>query len=67
MGRYKIDLKERMNNTIFEDPYYTIFEVADLLKCDHKTIRRAIQRGEIKAQKIGKLWRIKKEDLLKGE
>jgi excisionase family DNA binding protein len=37
--------------------------LSNLLKVEHKTIRRAIQRGEIKAMKLGKQWRIKKSDI----
>lgn len=43
--------------------YYTIFEVADLLQFHHQTIRRMIRSGELPAKKLGKEWRIKKEDL----
>lgn len=43
--------------------YYTIFEVADLLKFHHQTIRRMIRSGELPAKKLGREWRIKKEDL----
>lgn len=48
-----------------QDDYYTIYEVADVLKVHHNTIRRAIKRGEMKAIRIGKEWRIKKDDFIK--
>lgn len=43
--------------------YYTVYEVAELLKFHHQTIRRMIRAGELPAKKLGKEWRIKKEDL----
>lgn len=52
----KTDLK-------LKDQYYTIYEVADILKVHHHTIRRAIKENRLKATKIGREWRIKKEDI----
>lgn len=43
--------------------YYTIYEVADLLRFHHQTIRRMIRSGELTASKLGREWRIKKTDL----
>lgn len=62
-GRPFIDLKEKAKEISLEDEFYTIEELSKLLKVEHKTIRRAIQRGEIKAMKLGKQWRIKKSDI----
>ena len=62
-GRPFIDLKEKAKGISLEDEFYTIEELSKILKVEHKTIRRAIQRGEIKAMKIGKQWRIKKSDI----
>lgn len=62
-GRPFIDLKEKAKEISLEDEFYTIDELSKLLKVEHKTIRRAIQRGEIKAMKMGKQWRIKKSDI----
>lgn len=62
-GRPKIDLKEKAKEISLEDEFYTIDELANILKVEHKTIRRAIQRGEIKAKKYGRQWRIKKSDI----
>lgn len=47
------------------DDYYTIYELADILKVHHNTIRRAIKRGELKAIQLGREWRIKKDDFIK--
>lgn len=46
-----------------QDQFYTIYEVADILKVHHTTIRRAIREKRLKATKIGTEWRIKKEDI----
>jgi excisionase family DNA binding protein len=37
-------------------PYLTIQEVAELARCEHRTIRRAIRNGELKASLIGGRW-----------
>ncbi|AMJ40731.1 helix-turn-helix domain-containing protein [Anaerotignum propionicum] len=47
-----------MNNN-----YLTIYEVADALGLHHKTVRGFINSGKLKAMKVGKQWRIIKEDL----
>lgn len=50
--------------------YYTTKEVAEILKYNVQTIRRKINRGEIKATKINKDYRVSEEELqriLKGE
>ena len=62
-GRPFIDLKERANEISLEDEFYTIEELSKLLKVEHKTIRRAIKRGEIKAMKLGRQWRIRRSDI----
>lgn len=46
-----------------EDNYYTIYEVADILKLHHTTIRRAIKSKRLKAYRLGAKWLIKKEDI----
>lgn len=46
-----------------KDQYYTIYEVADILKVHHQTIRRAIKDKRLNAFKIGTKWLIKKEDI----
>ena len=42
----------------------TTQQVADLLQVDHRTMTNYCQRGQIKAFKIGKNWRITREALL---
>jgi excisionase family DNA binding protein len=42
---------------------YTIKEITEILKVSQRTIYNYIKNGNLKAVKIGKYWRIKKEDL----
>ncbi|MFV0520114.1 MAG: helix-turn-helix domain-containing protein [Lachnospirales bacterium] len=46
-----------------EEKLYTIDEVASMLKVHHKTIRRHISSGVLKANKVGKQWRISGHEL----
>ena len=46
-----------------KDQYYTMYEVADILKVHHQKIRRAIKDKRLNAFKIGTKWLIKKEDI----
>ena len=41
---------------------YTVEEVAKMLKVSEQTVRTLIREGEIPAKRIGRVWRIKKED-----
>ncbi len=42
---------------------YTPEEMAEKLKITRRTVYRWIEKGELKAFKAGKLWRITEEDL----
>lgn len=42
---------------------YTVEEVREILKVTRRTLYNYIKNGDLKAIKIGKYWRIKKEDL----
>jgi len=42
---------------------YSIDEVASMLGVNRNTVRRMLIRGELKGIKVGRLWRIKEEDL----
>jgi len=42
---------------------YTISEVAKILRVNQVTVNRLIKRQELKAYKIGKIYRITKEEL----
>ncbi len=63
-GQPPIDLKERAKGINFEDDFFTIEELAKLLKVHERTIRNNIKRGTIKAKKYGNQWRIRKNDIL---
>lgn len=45
------------------DKYYTVAQAAGLLDMHPKTIQKYIRDGRLKAQKIGKSWRITGHDL----
>jgi len=51
------------SETAKEVQFYTIQEVADLLKVSYITVFRWVKAGKITAYKVGKQHRIKKEDL----
>ena len=57
--------KELTTSKQLKDDFYTIYEVSDILKVHHTTIRRAIKDNRLKAFKIGTKWLIKKEDIQK--
>ena len=46
-----------------KEEYYTIEEVAKMLKVVYLTVYRWIQSGKLTAYKAGKQYRIEKEDL----
>ena len=43
--------------------FYTIYEVAEMLRVSDRTIRKHIERGILRALKVGTVYRIMKEDL----
>jgi excisionase family DNA binding protein len=42
-------------------PYLTIQEVAQLARCEHRTVRRAIRSGELRASLIGGRWIVRED------
>jgi excisionase family DNA binding protein len=42
---------------------YTVHELAEILSLRPKTVQRFIREGKVKATKIGRQWRVQKEDL----
>jgi len=46
-----------------EDKFYTIDQIAELVGMHHKTIRKFISEGKLRASKVGKQWRISAHDL----
>ena len=47
------------------EQYYTIKEVAEILKVAYLTVYRWVKDGKIEAYKLGKEYRIKKADIEK--
>jgi excisionase family DNA binding protein len=45
------------------EKYYTVDEIAELLKIHPKTIQRYIREGRLIANKVGKSWRVSGHDL----
>jgi len=43
----------------------TVKQLADFLQVSEITIKRALKSGELKGFKIGRDWRIEKEDVIK--
>lgn len=41
-----------------KDAFFTVAEVADMLKLSAHTIRRYLTRGKLKGVNLGKAWRI---------
>ena len=48
-----------------EDRYYTIQEIADILKLDYMTVYRWIRAGKLEAYQIQKQYRIREADFEK--
>lgn len=42
---------------------YTLYEVADILKCSYSTIYKLVTSGTIKSFRIGADYRVRQEDL----
>ena len=43
---------------------YTVSTAADFLKKEPSSIRRSIDRGTLKAEKVGAIWIIREDDLI---
>lgn len=46
-----------------QEKFYTVDEIAEMVKIHPKTIQRYIREGKLKASKVGKSWRISGHDL----
>lgn len=46
-----------------EEKFYTVDQIAEKLGMHHKTIRKFITEGKLRANKVGKQWRISGHDL----
>lgn len=45
------------------DKYYTVEEISEMLAMHPKTIQRYIREGKLRANKVGKSWRVTGHDL----
>jgi excisionase family DNA binding protein len=45
------------------EKYYSVDQIAEMIDLHPKTIQRYIRQGRLKAQKIGKAWRVTGHDL----
>ncbi|WP_331476317.1 helix-turn-helix domain-containing protein [Terrisporobacter petrolearius] len=48
---------------LMEEKFYTVDQIAEILGMHHKTIRKFITEGKLRANKVGKQWRISGHDL----
>lgn len=46
-----------------EKEFYTVYEVAKMLKVSDRTVRKHIEKGLLPALKIGTVYRVGREDL----
>jgi|APSaa5957512576_1039674.scaffolds.fasta_scaffold88183_1 excisionase family DNA binding protein len=46
-----------------DDKQYSMEEVADILRIDNREVLRYLERGKIKGEKTGLVWKITGEDL----
>ncbi len=47
------------------DDVVTVKELADFLKINVETVKRALQSGKLKGFKVGNEWRMLREDIVK--
>lgn len=52
-----------MELTVMVEKYYSVEQIAEMIDMHPKTIQRYIREGRLKAQKIGKAWRVTGHDL----
>lgn len=58
-------LKEMKTPIKLDEQFYTINELATILKVHPNSIRNAIKDGRLHAEKFGKVWRIRKKEIEK--
>lgn len=63
LNQNKNNLKRKVSVTMKDFDLFTVDEVTDILKVSRRTLYNYIKSGDLKAAKIGKYWRIRKEDL----
>lgn len=63
LERVEAELAALQANPMNDGDYYTIDQMAKALGVHRLTVSRRIKSGLIKANKVGKTWRIPKEEL----
>ena len=58
-------VKQCKGKLLMEDKYYTIQEIADILKVNYMTVYRWIRAGKLEAYQLQKQYRIIEADLKK--
>jgi excisionase family DNA binding protein len=43
--------------------WHTVEDIAQMLKLDPETVRRNLQRGNLRGAKFGRVWRVSEDDL----
>ena len=55
-------ISDQSETTMTMERYYTLEEVADILKLHPQTLRRWIRQGKLPARRFGKQFRLRRED-----
>jgi excisionase family DNA binding protein len=63
LGFSKVGKEQEMLMT--DQKFYTLEEVADMLRVSVETVRRLVLSGEIEAKRVGRQYRISQENLNK--
>ena len=63
LGFSKVGKEQKMLMT--NQKFYTLEEVADMLRVSVETVRRLVLSGEIEAKRVGRQYRISQENLNK--
>jgi len=56
---------EEIERSLPETPFFSVKEVAKILKVGRTTIHARIKRGELLAVKVGRVWIIPREELVR--
>jgi putative molybdopterin biosynthesis protein len=60
---YKIMLGGKTMNDVNEQKIYNVEEAANLLRLSYRTIIRLIKKGNIRAAKLGRQYRISQDEI----
>lgn len=54
--------RDRLRDAASPAPYLTVQEVAELARCEHKAVRRAIASGQLEAFRPAHKWLVREQD-----